>query len=251
MSTIHATGISVRHAVSRALATANLTPLEATYQILTARVELDRRARVVRGEVSVRLRRPESLRVLPVGEQVGWVNPDGEHPLMTLIPLNPDGEGVRRFVYLDVYPVTWDAWLRVMDDHLPDEVDPLCPVTGVSLEQAAAYAGSLGRRLPRLSEFEAAWGEDAFPWGPRPDPRLGRVGRPRFDQLPPVGLHPPSSFGVFDLGAWLWQWMEDGRLGGAAEDEGIPLFRAVPDEHRWPVGFRCVAELDPAGAHLA
>jgi len=29
---------------------------------------------------------------------------------------------------------------------------------------------------------------------------LGRVGRPRFDVLPEVGLHPPNAFGLFDLG---------------------------------------------------
>ena len=243
MSTTQATGVSIRHAISRALATANLTPREATYRVLTARARVDGRGNVARGEVSLRIQRPESLAALPPQEWVGWVNPDGQHPLMALAPSGRTHEERPVLAYMDIYPVTWDAWLRVMEDVLPDRVDALCPVTGVSHEQAAAYAQAMGARLPSSAEFSAAWGDEPYPWGHRPVPSLGRVGRPRFDQLPSVGAHPPGPFGHFELGAWLWQWLDDGTIAGGA-DERDPGFGLSADPERGPVGFRCVMPLE-------
>lgn len=243
MSTTQATGVSVRHAISRALATANLTPREATYRVLTAQAKVDARGNVVRGEVSLRIQRPASFEALPPEEWVGWVNPDGRHPLMALIPTGRGRPGRPELVYMDVYPVTWDAWLRVMDDALPDRIDALCPVTGLAHEQAAAYAQATGGTLPGITEFSSAWADDRFPWGHRPDPRLGRVGRPRFDHVPAVGAHPPGPFGIFDLGAWLWHWLDDGSLAGGA-DERDPGFGLEPLDERGPVGFRCLRSFE-------
>ena len=242
MSVIQATGVSIRHAISRALATSNLTPRESTYRVLTARGRVDARGNVVRGEVSLRIKRPTSLAQLPRQEWVSWVNPDGRHPLQTLMPSGRTPEGVPELVWMDIYPVTWAAWLRVMDDTLPDRIDALCPVTGLSLDQAEAYAAKIGGRLPSRLEMSSAWGDDRFPWGHRADAKHGRLGRPRFDHLPAVGAHPPTSFGLFDLGCWLWHWLEDGTLAGGADDRD-PGFgvQAVPE--RGPVGFRCVAPL--------
>jgi hypothetical protein len=240
LSSIQATGVSVRHAISRAIATANLTPREATYKVLTAQARADARGAVVRAEVSLRILGPGVLRELPPLEWVGWVNPDGQHPLMTLVPTGRQRDGEPELHYMDVYPVTWDAWLRRVDDHIPDGVDALCPVTGVSFEQAAAFASASGGRLPSMLEISAAWGDERFPWGHRPDAGLGRVGRPRFDRIPAVGAHPPAAFGIFDLGAWLWHWLDDGRLAGGA-DAAEPGFGLSPEEGRGPVGFRCVA----------
>lgn len=239
MSTTQAIGVSVRHAISRALATANLTPREATYRLLTATTRVDGHGAVARAEVSLRIAGPESLRTLPPHEWVGWTNPDGAHPLMTLVPTGRLHEGKPVLHWVDLYPVTWDAWLREMDDALPDRVDALCPVTGVSYEQALAFAEATGGRLPTALEFSTAWGDDRFPWGHRPDPRMGRIGRPRFDQLPSVGAHPPGPFGLFDLGAWLWHWLDDGRLSGGADDRD-PGFGFDDKPGRGPVGFRCV-----------
>ncbi len=244
MSVIRATGVSVRHAISRSLATANLTPREATFRVLTARAQADAHGAVHRAEVSLRIQRPGALAGLSPEEWLGWVNPDGAHPLMTVIPIGAE-PAVGRLLFMDIFPVTWDAWLRVMDDALPDRVDPLFPVTGIGLEQAQAYSERLGRRLPTVAEYSAAWGDERFPWGHKPDPRMGRVGRPRFDQLPPVGAHPPSSQGLFDLGAWLWHLLADGSLAGGA-DERDPGFGLELREERGPVGFRCVSELERA-----
>ncbi len=239
MSTTQAMGVSVRHAISRALATANLTPREATFRVLTAQARVDGRGNVNRGEVSLRIQQPSSLAALHPQEWVGWVNPDGQHPLMALVPSGRSHDGRPELLYMDIYPVTWDAWLRVMTDALPDRIDTLCPVTGVTHELAAAYAGCMGGRLPSATELSSAWGDERFPWGHRPDPRLGRVGRPRFDHLPPVGAHPPGAFGIFDLGAWLWHLLEDQTLAGGADDLD-PGFGLPALEERGPVGFRCV-----------
>jgi hypothetical protein len=239
LSTIQATGVSVRHAISRALATANVTPREATYKVLTARARVDSRGNVRRGEVSLRIQRPESLARLLPAEWVGWVNPDGSHPLMTVLPSGRLRDGRPELIYMDIHPVTWDAWLRVMDDSLPDRIDALCPVTGVSHDQALAYTEAKGARLPSQLELSTAWGDDRYPWGHKPDPRLGRVGPPRFDHVPPVGAHPYGPFGIFDLGCWLWHWLDDGKISGGA-DELEPGFGVAPTPERGPVGFRCV-----------
>ncbi len=225
--------------MSRALATANVMPREATFQVLTARASVDSRGRVVRGEVSLRVQRPASLAGLPPEERVGWVNADGRHPLMALVPLAVESASTR-LLYMDMFPVTWDAWLREMEDSLPESVDGLCPITGIGLDQAQTYAAAVGKRLPTMVEFSAAWGEERYPWGHRRAPQLGRVGRPRFDHLPSVGLLPPGPYGVFDLGAWLWHWVAGGVLAGGC-DAMDPGFGLPSEPHREPVGFRCVA----------
>ncbi|MBN1334825.1 MAG: hypothetical protein JXB39_02580 [Deltaproteobacteria bacterium] len=242
LATILATGVSVRHAVSRALATANLSPGEATWQVLTARAQVDGSGRVVRADVTLRIRRPEVLEHLPLAERVGWVNPDGQHPLMALVPV-PDPAGLR-FVLLDVLPVTWDGWMACRQDAaLPDDADPFCPFLEASWDEARAFARQREARLPSVDELRAAWGPAAYPWGARPDTHLGLEGRPRFDVCPAVGLHPPGSFGHFDLGAWLWHLTDSGRLfGGAAGQEGPPE-AVAPEPGLWPVGFRCAVDV--------
>lgn len=239
MSTIHATGVSVRHAISRALATANLTPREATYRVLTAKARPDGRGGILRGEVSVRILRPDALSQLPPHEWVGWVNPDGAHPLMAVAPSGRERAGIPELLWMDVYPVTWDAWLRVVKDSLPEGTDALCPVTGITLDQARAYTRAADKLLPSTMNFSSVWGDDRLPWGQRPDPKRGRLGRPRFDQIPAVGSHPPGPYGIFDLGAWLWHWLDDGTLAGGT-DENDPGFGLPATPQRGPVGFRCV-----------
>jgi len=92
-----------------------------------------------------------------------------------------------------------------------------------------------------LSEFQAAWGPAPLPWGERNDARLGRVGEPRFGALPEVGLHPPCSAGLFDLGAWLWHWTEEGMIaGGAPSFDGRIAIPAEPGLS--PVGIRLVQD---------
>ncbi len=239
MPSTHATGVHVRHAVSRALATNNLRPQEATYQVLTAQVTLSSTRRVRRAEVTLRIRSPRPLTQWEPHEVSGWVNPDGAHPQMALIRLdNP--------LFVDLFPVTWDAWLRVQatqpgpDTVLPDGVDPLCPKTGITGAEAASFARSLGKRLPTRTELESLWGTARWPWGEKADDRLGRTKSPRMGNLHEVGMHPPAR-GIFDLGAWLWHLDAEGGLGCGVVD-GSPCFGHPAATPPGPVGFRCVVD---------
>jgi formylglycine-generating enzyme required for sulfatase activity len=218
---IHAGGISVRHAVARALATLNRSPSDATWRLLSARATVDARGRVVRAEVTLRGEEPGSE---PAG---GLVNPDGEHPMMATLP-GTSG------VLMDIMPVTWDRWCRAMGGSPPTGVDPWVPRTGVEHGQAVAYARAVGKRLPTPEEFRAAWGTRQLPWGDAPDPERGLVTPPRWGEIPESALFPPHR-GFFDLGAWLWQWCADGTLLGGAPG----LVPGTPGSE--PIGFRCVS----------
>ena len=231
---IHAIGIGIRHAVSRALATANLAPADATWRIVESRVQLDGKNRVVRGEVALDILHPTALASHDPSALLGVVNPDGDHPLMALIP-------APRPFFMDVFPVTWNRWLRRQEDRLPPNLDPLCPRVDISVESCRSFGAQVGKRLPTEAEFRAAWGDEPFPWGERNHAALGRVGAPRFGHSPEVGLHPPSPMGLFDLGAWLWHWTEEGRLAGGSEG-GAPEFSAAPHPDLGPVGFRLVQD---------
>ncbi len=90
------------------------------------------------------------------------------------------------------------------------------PVTWVSLEDARAYAGWAGKRLPHEWEWQlAAQGTDgrAYPWGDTwqapnmPTPDLGRTMR----GPDPVDAHPQgaSPYGVMDMTGNVWQWTDE------------------------------------------
>ena len=231
MGTINAAGLGVRHAVSRALATANLKPADATFRIYSARLDVTRAGQVSQASVTVSVHRPRPVGDWAPEKLVGMVNPDGEHPLMVRIP-------AERPFFLDLFPVSWERWLRRVEDTLPPGTELRCPRVGVSLERARSFAAGLGKRLPTSSEFRMAWGDGRYPWGDKAAPLLGRLGEPRFDELPEVGFYPPNRSGLFDLGCWLWQWTRDGRLSGGMTDRG-PGLGLEPDEDRLrPIGFR-------------
>lgn len=235
MPNVSASGVTVRHAVSRALATANLAPTEATYRVLSARAWPRSDGQVGRAEVFLEVGAPRPLARWEPHELADWVNPDGEHPLMTVVAL-PDP------VFVEITPVTWDRWLGWSDEMLPDDVDPLCPVVHVGHDRALAYAAAIGRRLPTRAEFQALWGAETYPWGDRRDAALGRHEPPRFGHVPEVAEHPPVR-GVYDLGAWLWHWLDEPVLAGACV-RGKPAFGARDVEG--PVGFRCVVDAGAA-----
>lgn len=230
MATISATGVSVRHAAARALSTGNVAPAEATFKILSARVEIQGRSRITRAEATLAVWAPRPVGDWDPATLVGLVNPDGQHPLMVRVPCE-------RPFWVDILPVTWERWMRRYEDTLPPTMDPACPRAGVTFAQAADFAASYGKRLPSTAEFRTAWGSCTFPWGDAPDPALGRAGPPRYDDLPEVGAHPPNAQGLFDLGAWLWQWTAEGTLSGGRA-EGPPGIGVPWKDDLRPVGFR-------------
>ncbi len=237
LASIHANGTGVRAAVARALATANLAPQEATFRVKRARVDLDRHGDVARAEVSLDIHPPREVRPEDADALRGLVNPDGNHPLAVWLPGDPD-RGVAPF-YMDILAVSWSRWMEKNEVTLPPGMDQYCPYVGASFLGARAFAAENGKRLPTAAEFRAAWGHAAAPWGDGPDPSCGRVGRPRYDELPEGGMHPPGPGGIFDLGAWLWQWLDDARVAGGGL--AAPTL-AVQSGDRWPIGIRLVQD---------
>lgn len=207
VSIIHASALSVRHAIARALATHNRRPSEATWRVVHARVSVDGQGRVVRADVSLGVEPP--VPSLEDPRASGLVNPTGRHPLTACVPGTS--------TLLDIYPVSWERWLRLRPGVLPPDVDPMQLRAGVELTMARALAAGAGQRLPHAAELRAAWGAGAFPWGESPDPARGLAAPPRWGQVLEIGLFPPNVHGFFDLGCGAWMWTEEGEIvGGGA-----------------------------------
>jgi formylglycine-generating enzyme required for sulfatase activity len=86
------------------------------------------------------------------------------------------------------------------------------PVTGVSWDDAAAYAKWAGKRLPTEAEWERACRggveEKIYPWGDE-KPSKERV---RFDGVEgpgPVCALPKTGFGLCDIAGNVWEWTAD------------------------------------------
>jgi len=89
---------------------------------------------------------------------------------------------------------------------------PEQPVSSISWDDASAYCGFVGKRLPAEAEFErAVRGDDGriYPWGnepPSPDRAVFATTR-----TSNVGTHPAGAgpYGHLDLAGNVWEWMDD------------------------------------------
>jgi eukaryotic-like serine/threonine-protein kinase len=122
--------------------------------------------------------------------------------------------------YMDLYEVTNEQYLkfvRATKHPIPKtwttQLYPIGqahkPVTGVSWDDANAYAKWVGRRLPNEEEWEfAARGTDGrrYPWGNQWEPRLANANgtsRAKADVGTYKGVSP---FGVYDMVGNAWEW---------------------------------------------
>jgi formylglycine-generating enzyme required for sulfatase activity len=145
------------------------------------------------------------------GAQIHWFN--DERPFHAV--------GLKSY-YVDKYPVTNNQYRSFVKATGRDEpatwtirrhTEPSQPVTGVSWEDAKAYAGWAGKRLPSEAEWEkAARGINArlFPWGSAPPEGRanfgGKYGGPTIVNKFPDGASP---YGVMDMAGNVWEWAAD------------------------------------------
>jgi serine/threonine protein kinase/formylglycine-generating enzyme required for sulfatase activity len=188
---------------------------------------------------------------------------DGPPQIVTVAPFFMDRfevtcEQYQKFVDATGHPAPAD-W---PNGRFPDGAARL-PVTGVSWEEANAYAHWTGKRLPTEEEWEfAARGTEGrlYPWGARWDPKNANAGGQ--GRLVDVGGFPQgaSPFGLFDMAGNAWEWTaSDWRVypggkplqpipgskvirGGcytSSENEVTTTYR-IPWVGRGPqLGFRC------------
>ncbi len=165
--------------------------------------------------------------------------------------------------FIDPHEVSVEAFRAFDPGYRPDEFSggPRMPATGITHEQARAYCGSLGKRLPTSEEWVAAClGEkgDIYSYGKRYDPARGRTGLAWDAGASEVAKGSPNVYGVRDMVGNVWEWV-DGWYGNKRELRAIYGGSWLDDEKRakctgasWAesdarrsdVGFRCVVGVE-------
>ncbi len=164
-----------------------------------------------------RLAAPKGMAYVPGGEFImGSESGDGfERP--------PHRASVKPF-FIDQYEVTCAEYARFIEQtgHAPPpgwvggqypQGAGRRPVTGVTWDDASAYAKWSNKRLPTEEEWEfAARGADGriYPWGKEWQAGMANVGGAGGGTLADVGAFKGASpFGVYDMVGNAWEWTAD------------------------------------------
>ena len=200
---------------------------------------------------------------------------------------NPRRTFKRGDFYIDRYEVTneeYGVFLQGNPDH-PKPHSPAWisgkmdlrfvkyPISGVTLEDAKAYAKWVGKRLPTAEEWEAAARgplSKKYPWGntfpevkPYPCNSEEQVRVTNVLYAQPVGSFPDgrSAYGVHDMAGNVWEWtastMKDKKNGGSETFQvckggsfmtsaklclSSGVYLEDPDLAHHDIGFRCVRD---------
>jgi len=169
------------------------------------------------------------------GYELVWI-PAGEFPMGSPEGEGNDNEHPRRKVYLDDYAIgkhevtvgRFRGYCRENGKTVPDQMGhgDTDPVINVSWEDAAAYCGWAGLRLPTEAEWEkAARGGTVttYWWGDVPSRNkanyTGKSGKDVWDDVSPVGSFPPNPYGLYDTAGNVWEWVSD-RYGAEYYGQG-------------------------------
>jgi formylglycine-generating enzyme required for sulfatase activity len=173
---------------------------------------------------------------------------------------------IRSGFYIGKWPVTQDAYERVVGRNPSRTKGGQLPVTNVSWYDSQAYCRAISGRLPTNMEWEYAaragssgsrYGElNAVAW------YSGNSG----GIIHEVGQKQPNAFGLFDMLGNVWQWMDDAdvdysQAGSDRVGQADKPFRTLrggsslgpsrvvrvsfrnsngPTFAAWDLGFRCV-----------
>ncbi|WP_309708614.1 SUMF1/EgtB/PvdO family nonheme iron enzyme [Armatimonas sp.] len=160
---------------------------------------------------------PEGMVLIPAGAAlVGSDDPDTDEERQPRHSVMLPG------FFIDRTEVTNAEFARFRPAHTFDLSQAKLPATGITYDEAEAYAKWAGKRLPTEDEWEkAARGTDGrvFPWGntwdktkvapraPKPTQKLacGKPSRVRIVGSVPAGTSP---YGCQDMAGNAWEWVQ-------------------------------------------
>lgn len=176
----------------------------------------------------MRVHTPQDMVLVPGGEF--WMGTNDADADDEVRPMHQ--EFVPAF-YIDVHEVTNREFHKFDPSHAFLPGDDNLPVSGVTYDEAAAYAKWAGKRLPTEQEWEkAARGTDGrrYPWGDTWDmkrvaPRRRRpndpvkepviAGKVKICSIGPSRLQPVGSvasgvspYGCYDMAGNAWEWVQ-------------------------------------------
>ena len=169
---------------------------------------------------------PEGMVLVPTGEALV-----GTNDLDTDEERRPQRRVSLPGFFIDRTEVTNAQLARFRPGRMVAPGQENLPATGVTYEEAEAYARWAGKRLPTEDEWEkAARGTDgrAYPWGsawdkakvaaraPKPTQKLA-CGKP--SRVRPVGSVPEgaSPYGCLDMAGNAWEWVQGHPNGNPAQ----------------------------------